>query len=120
MTTSPPRLPAQQLIDISKEGNYLARQYYMVTSVTAGPLEPIFEHLDAHLLYHEQLVTDGIEIAAGPVFTEDGQEWEGTGIMVFKAASIAEATALAAADPMHTAGARTYEITPWMVNHGIF
>lgn len=119
MTTEQPRLPAQKIIDVSTENNYPAQQHYMVMSTTGGPLEPIFEHLAAHLRYHERLEREGTEFAAGPIWTADGKGWEGTGLMVFKAGSLAEADALAAADPMHTSGARTYTITPWMINHGV-
>jgi uncharacterized protein YciI len=113
------RQPAQAIIDISKERGYLTRQYYLVISRAAHGLDPVFQHLDAHLSYHEKLEADGIEIAAGPPWTADGKEWEGGGMMLFKADSVEAAHALADADPLHSSGARTYEIVPWMINHGI-
>jgi uncharacterized protein len=33
-------------------------------------------------------------------------------------ASVAAATAIAAADPMHKSGARTFKIRPWLLNDG--
>ena len=118
MATALPSVPVQGVIDNSREGGYLAHQYYIILSRPAGALEPVFEYLQPHLAYHEKLEADGIEIAAGPIWSADGKSWEGAGMIVVEAASVAEADALAAADPMHTSGARTYEISPWMVNHG--
>ncbi|WP_236841900.1 YciI family protein [Bosea sp. PAMC 26642] len=56
--------------------------------------------------------------AAGPHWTDDEQRWDGEGMVVVRAASLAEAQAVAAADPMHQSGARSYRVRPWLVNEG--
>lgn len=39
-------------------------------------------------------------------------------LVVIRAGSLAEAEAVAAADPMHASGARSYRVRPWLVNEG--
>jgi uncharacterized protein len=39
-------------------------------------------------------------------------------MVVIRANSLAEAQAIAAEDPMHKSGARTYRVRPWLVNEG--
>jgi uncharacterized protein YciI len=56
--------------------------------------------------------------AAGPNWTDDEQEWKGDGMVVYRANSRAEAEAIAARDPMHVNGARSFTVRPWLVNEG--
>jgi uncharacterized protein YciI len=54
----------------------------------------------------------------GPVMPADSAgPWSGHGMVIFQAASLAAATAIADADPMHAAGAREYDLRPWLLNH---
>ena len=39
-------------------------------------------------------------------------------MVIIRAASLAEADAIAAAGPMHRSGARSYTIRPWLLNEG--
>ena len=39
-------------------------------------------------------------------------------MVVVRADSLEQAEAIAAADPMHAAGARSYRVRPWIVNEG--
>jgi uncharacterized protein len=55
---------------------------------------------------------------AGPLWTEDDQYFEGDGMLIYRAASVEEATAIAQGDPMHTSGSRTFKIRPWLLNDG--
>jgi hypothetical protein len=52
------------------------------------------------------------------MWTEDGDEWAGEGLVVVRAASVDEAKAIAERDPMHRSGARRYRVRPWMINEG--
>jgi hypothetical protein len=45
---------------------------------------------------------------------------EAKGMLVFRADSLEQARELAANDPMHTSGAREFEIRRWMINEGGF
>lgn len=57
-------------------------------------------------------------VAAGPHWTNDETEWQGDGMVVIRAGSLAEAKEIAADDPMHKAGARRFTVRPWFVNEG--
>lgn len=54
---------------------------------------------------------------AGPFLTAD-YSYAGSGLIVFRAETAAEAHALAEQDPMHANGLRTFRIIPWQLNEG--
>ena len=56
--------------------------------------------------------------AAGPNWTDDEKSWEGDGMVVVRAKSLAEAKQIAARDPTHKSGARNFTVRPWFVNEG--
>jgi uncharacterized protein YciI len=58
--------------------------------------------------------------AAGPVASEDLQEWQGEGLFIYRADSLEAATEIAAADPMHRAGARSSTVRLWMLDEGTY
>jgi len=96
----------------------LAKQLYVVLTQPANGLAPLLEHREAHLAYQEQLEGKGIMFGAGP-FADDNEEfWEGHGMVIIRATSLAEAKKIADADPMHKSGARIYRIRPWLLNEG--
>ena len=64
--------------------------------------------------YINQLARQGKLLATGPIV--DNSEWRG--IYVFKCATLAEAKALANADPEVKAGRLKFEIHPWMTEKG--
>jgi uncharacterized protein len=41
-------------------------------------------------------------------------------MFIYRAESLAEATKLAAADPMHSSGARSFTVRAWLLNEGTF
>jgi uncharacterized protein YciI len=55
---------------------------------------------------------------AGPMWNDAEDAWEGEGMVVVRAGSLTEAKALAASDPMHKAGARSFTVRPWLINEG--
>jgi uncharacterized protein len=112
------RVPAPDVIALSKQHGFLAKQLYVVfTSPTAG-MGPVYEHMKEHLAFQVSLEKQGIMFAAGPNWTDDEQYWEGEGMFVIRAASMAEAKKICDTDPMHICGARKYRIRPWMINEG--
>lgn len=96
----------------------LQKQLYAVFTVPTGGMEPILHGLEEHLAFQMQLEREGILYAAGPMWSDDEQEWNGDGLVVVRAASRAEAAAIAERDPMHKSGARRFTVRPWMINEG--
>ena len=111
-------VPSAEIVATCLERGYLAKQLYVVFTRPTQGIGPVMENLATHLAYQEKLETDGIMFAAGPNWTDDGKEWEGDGMVVVRAGTLDEATAIAAADPMHSSGARSYTVRPWLVNEG--
>jgi uncharacterized protein YciI len=113
---------AADIIKVSKEHGYLARQLYAVFSTPTNGMGPVMENLEAHLQHQVSMEQRGLMFAAGPFWVNDGKEkeweWEGEGMFILRADSLAHATELAAADPMHKAGARSFRVRPWLVNEG--
>jgi len=67
-----------------------------------------------HLAHIRSLMQSGKLGAAGP-FTDDG---ELRGLLIFRAASLDEARALAEADPLVKSGRFVVEFHPWMAADG--
>jgi len=113
---NPKSVPAAAVLEASKE--MLQRQLYAIFTTPADGLGPVFANIEEHLAFQVQLEKDGILHAAGPMWTDDGENWEGEGLVVVKAASRQEAIGIAERDPMHKTGARTFRVRPWLVNEG--
>jgi uncharacterized protein YciI len=96
----------------------LQKQFYVVFSAPTNGIGPVMENLEAHLAHQCKIEADGIMVAAGPHWTDDEKQWEGEGMFVIRARSLADAKELAASDPMHKCGARSFVVRPWMVNEG--
>lgn len=111
-------VPAQEIVNECRKRGYLAKQLYVVFTTATKGIGPVMENLATHLKYQEQLEHDGIMFAAGPLWTDDEQNWEGEGMVVIRAGSMAEAKQIAARDPMHASGARAFRVRPWLVNEG--
>lgn len=94
----------------------LRRSLWVVTTRPArGP--GMADLLPDHLAYQTALERAGSLFGAGPIF-EDGGETPTGGMIVLRAASEAEARALADADPFHAAGLRRYSLHRWLLNEG--
>jgi len=109
---------AKEITEMSRAHGVLAKQLYVVFTRPANGIEPVLANIKDHLDFQMELERNGIMFAAGPNWTDDEQNWEGDGMVVIRAASIAEAREIAARDPMHQRGARTFTVRPWMVNEG--
>ncbi|MEM8728877.1 MAG: YciI family protein [Pseudomonadota bacterium] len=88
----------------------------MTTPKPDGP--DLGEVLPDHLAYQRQLESGGHLVLAGPVSNAAGDQIEGAGLIIYRAASMEAARALADADPAHATGARSYTLRKWMVNEG--
>ena len=111
-------VPAKDIVKECKVRGYLAKQLYVVFTRPVNGIEPVMANLAVHLQFQEQLERDGIMFAAGPHWTDDEDDWEGEGMVVIRAPCLADARAIAARDPMHVSGARTFRVRPWLVNEG--
>jgi uncharacterized protein len=89
---------------------------FPMTSWQSTPLEN--SDVRGQLAFQEKLGSEGILFAAGPLWIDDGQSWEGEAMSVIRAESLAEAEEIAARDPMHKGGARTFHVRRWLVNEG--
>jgi len=96
----------------------LRLQLYAVFTRPVNGMKPVMEMLERHLEYQVSLEKRGIMFGAGPFWTDDEQEWRGEGMVVVRAENLSAARVIAAEDPMHASGARTFEVRPWLVNEG--
>jgi uncharacterized protein YciI len=95
----------------------LRKKLYVLLSkplVAAEKLKPL---LAAHLEYMIGLEKRGVVFASGPLADGEGPP-SGHGLTVLRAASAAEARALAEADPFFANGLRTFELKEWTIMEG--
>ncbi len=97
-----------------------AREFFVVLTEPVAGREAVQRHLVPHLDYQRALEKRGAMVAAGPLSDEKGEAWTGKGLIILRAGSLAEARAIADADPMHRDGVRTYTLLPWLMNEGSF
>lgn len=116
MNDNPRSVAAADVREASK--TMLQKQLYAIFTTPTDGLGPVFANLDEHLAFQTRLESEGLLYAAGPLWTDDEQSWEGEGMVVVRAASADEARAIAERDPMHKAGARSFRVRPWMINEG--
>jgi len=102
----------------AKERGALALELFVALSTPAKAPEAIKASLPAHLEYQGTLESQGKLAFAGPMSDETGDEMQGMGMIIYRAATLNEARALADADPMHQSGARTFTLRRWMINEG--
>lgn len=113
---SEPAVSAQDVRDACE--GMLRKQLYVVLTTPTSGLGPVMQHLDEHLKFQIDLERRGIMFGAGPFWSEDEKQWEGEGMVVIRAGSLAEAKEIAASDPMHKSGARSCTVRPWLLNEG--
>jgi uncharacterized protein YciI len=118
MSTDSPHVTREQVLEASK--GMLQKQFYMVHSTPTKGMGPVMQNLPAHLEHQCEMERTGVMLAAGPHWTDDEQSWEGEGTFVIRATSLAHARDIAAADPMHKVGARSFKVRPWLINEGSF
>jgi uncharacterized protein YciI len=95
----------------------LRKQLWVVMSRAAASPEEVAGHTRAHLEYQIKLERDGIMYGAGPA-TRPGETQAAFGLIIIRAKDETAARAIADADPMHSSGARTYELYSWSLNEG--
>jgi len=104
----------------AKERGSLALELFVVESTPAKAPEDLQANLPAHLEYQRSQEIAGTLAFAGPLSDATGELMQGTGMIVYRAASMEEARSIADADPMHATGTRTYVLRKWLINEGSF
>ncbi|HLX01372.1 MAG TPA: YciI family protein [Trinickia sp.] len=112
------KITAQEIVALSKQEGFLAKQLYVIFTMPTNGLGPVMANIKAHLEFQTALEKQGIMFAAGPNWADDEKSWDGDGMVVIRAKSLAEAREIAERDPMHKNGARKFRIRPWLVNEG--
>lgn len=117
MPEAPPT--GEQLVAISRDHELLCQPMFVMTTVAdPAKLGEVLGTMPAHLEYWADMERRKVLFAAGPRMPRDLSEpWSGEGMVIFRAPSWAAAKTIADDDPMHKAGARTYELRPWLLNH---
>ncbi|MBM3406591.1 MAG: hypothetical protein FJY25_04575 [Betaproteobacteria bacterium] len=96
----------------------LRKNLYVVATTPTNGLGPVMANLEPHLKYQISLEERSVMFGAGPLFLDNEIDWAGEGMVIIRAESLAEATSIAAADPMHSSGARSFTVRPWLLNEG--
>ena len=107
-----------EMVDQCSELGLLAKRLYVVFTSPVNGMRPVMEVLDEHLAYQNKIQNEGIMFGAGPFSDAAEQNWDGDGMIIIRADTMAAAKIIADNDPMHKAGARSYEIRPWLLNEG--
>ena len=95
----------------------LHKRLWVVITKGVAPPEEMSKLLEAHLQHQIRLEKDGIMFGAGPLSNADGSP-TGTGMIIIRAESEAEARRIADQDPFHAKGLRTYTLQQWSLNEG--
>ena len=104
----------------AKSRGALALELYVAQSTPVKGPDALRAVLPDHLAYISQLERDGVLMFAGPLSDETGTQMQGMGMLVLRANSFEEAQTLAANDPMHLTGTRTFTLRKWLINEGGF
>ena len=111
-----PDIKRKDMLEASK--GMLQKQLYVVFTKPTNGLGPVMENIEPHLKFQVELEGKGIMFGAGPFWADDEETWEGEGMVIIRAGSLAEARQIAETDPMHKSGARSFEVRPWLLNEG--
>lgn len=96
---------------------FLGREMYLVVTRPVRSPQITDKHLAGHLAHQIELEKRGLLFAAGPLYSRDSNLPE-AGMFVLRAKSFEEAEAIAATDPLHAAGLRTFTLQKWRINEG--
>ncbi|MET1415449.1 YciI family protein [Roseibium sp. HPY-6] len=96
----------------------LQKQLFVVFTSPTNGMGPVMENIEEHLKFQVDLEQRGIMLGAGPFWADDEHTWNGEGMVIIRADSLAHAREIAETDPMHSSGARSFTIRPWLLNEG--
>ncbi len=113
---SEPKISKHDVLKASE--GMLQKQLYVVFTTPENGMGPVMQNIEAHLKFQVELEQKGIMFGAGPLWADNETDWNGEGMVIIRANSLAEAREIAAQDPMHSSGARSFEVRPWLLNEG--
>jgi uncharacterized protein YciI len=117
-----PRAGAESMTDDARAAalmqKMLRKKFFAVLSKPLVPPEQLRPVLAAHLDYMIGLEKRGVIFASGPLADAERPP-QGEGLTIVRAASAAEARAIAEADPFYKNGLRTFELKEWTVMEGM-
>lgn len=113
---SGPEISKQDILNACE--GMLQKQLYVVHTKPTDGLGPVMQNIEPHLKFQIELEEKGIMFGAGPFWDDAEEKWEGEGMVIIRAGSLAEAREIADSDPMHKSGARSYTVRPWLLNEG--
>ena len=96
----------------------LQKQLYVVFTKPEKGMGAVMEALEEHLKFQVSLEERGIMFGAGPFWDDNEENWMGEGMVIIRAGSLAEAKEIAASDPIHKSGVRSFTVRPWLLNEG--
>lgn len=96
----------------------LQKQLYAVFTTPTNGMGPVMENIEEHLKFQVELEQKGIMLGAGPFWADDEHTWNGEGMVIIRAENLEDARRIAATDPMHSSGARSFIVRPWLLNEG--
>ena len=102
----------------AKNRGALALELFVIVTTPIAAPDVVRAALPAHLAYQRELELSGQLVLAGPISDDTGNNMHGAGMIIYRAASMEAARALAEADPMHSAQARSYTLRKWLINEG--
>lgn len=116
--TDAPVPTSDELVALSRQHQLALPMFVMTSFLTDASLAAAMAAVPAHAEYWGKLEEDRVLFAGGPLLPEHGSDpWAGDAVIIFAAESLAAAHAVAQADPMHSSGARQYELRAWLLNH---
>ncbi len=115
---SGPKITKRDILE--KTQQMLQKQLYVIHTTPTSGLGPVMDNIGPHLDFQVKIEQEGIMFAAGPFWADDEETWEGEGMVIIRANSLADARKIAESDPMHASGARSFTVRPWLVNEGGF
>ncbi|MGW4202858.1 YciI family protein [Streptomyces sp. NPDC004726] len=95
----------------------LNKQFFVIFSDPGPRPAELPAQIPAHLAYLIGLEKQGALLMSGPFLDATGNPGP-SGMLIVRATSTEEAAALAAADPFHSSGARTFRVEEWQVHQG--
>ena len=98
----------------------LHKDLYVIMTTPPNGISPVMENLERHLAHQIEIERSGVMFGAGPLWADDERTWNGEGMFIIRADSLDHARQIAESDPMHSSGARTFTVRPWMLNEGGF
>lgn len=104
---------------MEKSEGMLRKELYVVFTTPTDGMGPVMENLKEHLDFQMSLEERGIMFGAGPFWDDAEEQWQGEGMVIIRADSMAHAREIAKSDPMHKSGARSFTIRPWLMNEGV-